>query len=138
MAKKAVTTIHQFPYFADYIAFTGYHAFRGALESIWGPLLFIGQGRKQIMKKPRRTGMAQNPIVNARGRTIPRESESKTALLNRRPCLSCQKNFSQIRPKQKFCSNRCRLLYWAAREIIREYSAGNAAGLREMIEKIRS
>jgi len=89
------------------------------------------------MKKPLPTGVAQNPFVNARRRTILRESESKAALPNQRLCLSCQKKFDQIRPKQKFCSNRCRLLYWAAREIIREYSAGNAAGLREMIEKIR-
>lgn len=89
------------------------------------------------MKKPLSPGLAQNPFVNARRRTIPRESESRAVRSSQRACLSCQRNFDQTRPKQKFCSNRCRLLYWAAREIMREYSAGNAAGLRELIDKIR-
>jgi hypothetical protein len=89
------------------------------------------------MKKLRRPGMAQNPCVNARRGAIIAGSGSRVALPGKGSCLCCYKNFAIIRPRQKFCSNRCRLLYWAAREIQREYSVGNASGLRDVFEKLK-
>jgi len=89
------------------------------------------------MKKPPPTGMAQNPVVNARRGAILAVSESKAALPGKRSCLCCRKSFAIIRPRKKFCSNRCRLLYWAAKEIQKEYSAGNASGLRDVLERMK-
>jgi len=80
--------------------------------------------------------IAQNPSVNAcRGKNSSR-SESKAGLMRDKVCLCCWRTMSKIRPKQKFCSSRCRLLYWATGEILREYRAGNADGLRKMLKRI--
>jgi hypothetical protein len=82
-------------------------------------------------------GIPENPIVNARRCTISGRSEEKVKFPIRRACLCCSKKFRVTRPTQRFCSSRCRLLFWAAREIVREYEAGNAAGLREMLERLK-
>ena len=79
-------------------------------------------------------GIAQDPIVNARRGTISGGSEENPI---RSACLCCSKKFRVTRPTQRFCSSRCRLLFWAAGEIVREYEAGNAAGLREMLERLK-
>jgi hypothetical protein len=42
------------------------------------------------------------------------------------------------RPKQKFCSNRCRLLYWAACEIAKQFQAGRANGLLAILAIIKN
>ena len=89
------------------------------------------------MKTVSRPGMVQNPIVNASRATISGGSEDKAAPTSSRLCLCCAKGFRVIRPKQRFCSSRCRLLYWAAGQILREYSAGKASGLRVILERLR-
>ena len=89
------------------------------------------------MKTVSRPGMVQNPIVNASRATISGGSEDKAVPTSKRLCLCCAKGYRVIRPKQRFCSSRCRLLFWAAREIVREYEAGNVAGLREMLERLK-
>jgi endogenous inhibitor of DNA gyrase (YacG/DUF329 family) len=81
--------------------------------------------------------VAQNPIVNARRGTISARSEAKAAPISKKPCLSCGQNIRLIRPKQRFCSSRCRLLYWAAGEIVKEYVAGNASGLQDIIDRLK-
>ena len=81
--------------------------------------------------------MVQNPIVNASRAMISGGSEDKGAPTSKRLCLCCAKDFRVIRTKQKFCSSRCRLLYWAAGQILREYSAGKASGLRVILERLR-
>ena len=93
--------------------------------------------QKQKMKKSPDPGIAQNPIVNACRGTISGGSKERAAPINRRVCECCSKLFCIRRSKQRFCSSRCRLLYWAAGEIAREYSAGNACGLREFFEKLK-
>jgi hypothetical protein len=89
------------------------------------------------MKTMLRLGMVQNPIVNASRATISGRSEDKAGSTSRRLCLCCTKGFRLIRPKQRFCSSRCRLLYWAAGQIVREYSAGKASGLRDILERLK-
>jgi len=89
------------------------------------------------MKTVSRPGMVQNPIVNASRATILGGSEDKAAPTSNRLCLCCAKGYRVIRPKQRFCSSRCRLLYWAAGQVVREYSAGKASGLRDMLERLK-
>jgi hypothetical protein len=50
------------------------------------------------------------------------------------PCACC---LGDIGTGHRFCSPRCRLLHWAAREMVKEYLAGRADGLRAIIEKLR-
>lgn len=90
------------------------------------------------MKTVSRPGMVQNPIVNASRATISGGSEDKAAPTSKRLCLCCVKGFCVIRTKQRFCSSRCRLLYWAAGQILREYSAGKASGLRDILERLKT
>ena len=80
---------------------------------------------------------AQNPLVNARRATISGQPMSTSGLARaKRLCAFCKKPFAVAGIKQKFCSNRCRLLFWAAGEIVREFQAGNADGLKETVKKI--
>jgi hypothetical protein len=88
------------------------------------------------MKKPPNQGMAQNPFVNAPRGTISDGSDSLPGRTSSGSCLCCLKSFSPIRIKQKFCSSRCRLLYWAAGEIIKEWRAGSASGLTDLMQEM--
>jgi len=106
----------------------------GSILDAWDDL---EQRQNQIMKNLRDPEMLQNPIVNARSGTISGKSESKAAFSRRKPCQCCGKSYTAIRPKQRFCSNRCRLLYWAANEVVQEYLAGNADGLGELLRKLK-
>ena len=89
------------------------------------------------MKTVSRSGMVQNPNVNASRAAISGRPEDKAAPTSNRLCLCCAKGFRIIRTKQKFCSSRCRLLYWAASQVLREYSAGKASGLRDILERLK-
>lgn len=81
--------------------------------------------------------MVQNPIVNASRATNSGRSEDKAAQISKKLCLCCDKGFRVLRSNQRFCSSRCGLLYWAAGQIVREYSEGKASGLRDMLERLR-
>lgn len=77
-----------------------------------------------------------------RRRLSDRRSAPKTASRSfggLRTCLTCQGDFRPYRskPDQKFCKPRCRRLYWAADELAKEYRAGHADGLKEIIGKLR-
>ena len=88
------------------------------------------------MKKPRPTGMAQNPIVNAPRGTNSAQSDQEAASQKISGCQYCHKRLAAATPKQKFCSNRCRLLSWAARELVKDLMSGKAKGLNEFFEKL--
>src|SRR4030042_573433 len=88
------------------------------------------------MKKLPSPEVAQDPIVNARRGTISGGPESLAGIRSSAYCLCCQKGFSLMRIKQKFCSSRCRLLYWAAGEIIKEWRAGSASGLVKLLREL--
>ena len=80
---------------------------------------------------------ARNRIVNARRGTIEVVPRAEAPRLGIKACICCTKNFRALHSRQKFCSNRCRWLYWATGEAVKEYSAGHAPGLGDMLEKLR-
>lgn len=81
--------------------------------------------------------LGQNPIVNAPRAKISGKSEAKDGH-STNPCLCCQRKYRTSRLKQKFCSNRCRLLYWAAGEIAKQFQAGKANGLLAILSSLRN
>jgi len=83
------------------------------------------------------TGTAQNRIVNARRDTTEGVPRSEAARLGKKACPCCAKEFQALHPRQTFCSNRCRLLHWAASKIVAEYLAGNVPGLEGILKKLR-
>jgi len=52
-------------------------------------------------------------------------------------CLCCERKYKALTQRGKFCSPSCRLLYWAAHRLIREYRAGRANGLKELIQELK-
>jgi len=77
-------------------------------------------------KRPR------NPFVNASSGANGASREDSLM-----PCGFCLKRFRPYRPSQRFCGPRCRLLFWAAGELVRERAAGNAEGVRDIIERLK-
>ncbi len=73
--------------------------------------------------------IGRNPFVNAPGTT--NGALSKDILV---PCACCLKPFRPKRPPNRFCSSRCRLLFWAAGELVEVVYAGRAEGLRPMLK----
>jgi hypothetical protein len=53
-------------------------------------------------------------------------------------CACCLKRFRPYRSSQRFCGPHCRLLFWAAGELVREREAGNAEGVRDIIERLKA
>lgn len=51
-------------------------------------------------------------------------------------CAVCLKPY-QGKARQRFCSARCRLLHWAARELLKTYREGCARGLGPIIAELR-
>jgi hypothetical protein len=72
--------------------------------------------------------LGQNPVVNAPRAKISGKPDRRDGQ-NTIPCLCCLREYRASRPKQRFCSSRCRLLYWAACEIARQFHEGRAQGL---------
>ena len=82
------------------------------------------------MKMQRVSGIGLNPLVNASSGA--NGASHKDILVS---CGFCLKIFRPYRPSQRFCGARCRLLFWAAREIVRERETGNAGGIKGIIER---
>jgi len=56
-------------------------------------------------------------------------------------CETCETEFKPLnRPKprrrKRFCSDRCRLLSWTARELLKAYQEGRADGLSDIISEL--
>lgn len=51
-------------------------------------------------------------------------------------CQTCEGRFKRKKKRQKFCSDRCRLLFWAATTLIKEYKAGRINGLRSLLREL--
>jgi len=90
--------------------------------------------RRKSGRKLRRTGeepeISWESAVNASLRGDfegPRQNHGHS-------CGCCQKPLE--RAKQKFCSPRCRLLHWAAKEIFEAYRGGQADGLAGIVAKL--
>lgn len=58
-------------------------------------------------------------------------------------CETCKSKFrplSKLKPrrrKRRFCSDRCRLLAWAAQELLKAYQEGRASGLGDILGELR-
>ena len=77
--------------------------------------------------------MDLDPLVNARsGANVARRGEILVS------CRLCLKTFKPKSRLNRFCSTRYRLLFWAAGEIVREYLAGEAPGIRVFIERLKA
>jgi hypothetical protein len=50
-------------------------------------------------------------------------------------CECCARPF-EPRPNRRFCSPACRLLAWAAAELLERYLAGTVPGLQPIIEQM--
>jgi hypothetical protein len=51
-------------------------------------------------------------------------------------CQLCLRKLKRQRSSQRFCSKRCRLLFWAARQLVKERASGNAGGIASLLDGI--
>lgn len=63
----------------------------------------------------------------------PRASESISTGNGERRCLTCETMFVSSNRLRVFCSDRCRLLFWSAKQVVSAVRSGNAAGLAAML-----
>lgn len=73
--------------------------------------------------------MAENQALTAELSTI--SSKGYIGL-----CQTCEGSFKPKKKRQIFCSDRCRLLHWAASTLVKEYKAGNINGLRGLLQEL--
>lgn len=73
--------------------------------------------------------MTENQLLTARTATT--LSASRV-----RYCTTCTKEIKSKNPRKEFCSDRCRLLHWTISTLVREYKAGRADGLRDLIQEL--
>ena len=53
-----------------------------------------------------------------------------------RYCLCCEKELKSKNSRRKFCSDKCRLFFWAVSTLIKEFKAGRVNGLRHLIQEL--
>jgi len=53
-----------------------------------------------------------------------------------RICLTCRGEFRPLRPWQVYCSDKCRLVHWAARALDEAFKEGRADGLRDAVREL--
>jgi len=51
-------------------------------------------------------------------------------------CQTCEGSFKPKKKGRIFCSDRCRLLHWAAATLVKEYKAGRINGLKSLLRKL--
>ena len=51
-------------------------------------------------------------------------------------CPVCLSSFRRKKHNQKVCSEKCRITSWAANRFLKEFKAGRANGLRELIKEL--
>lgn len=51
-------------------------------------------------------------------------------------CLCCESPLEGNNSRKKFCCGKCRMFYWIMEEIIKEFKAGRANGLRGLIKEL--
>lgn len=84
------------------------------------------------MDRRRSVRMGQNSPANASGEANAGPPEHSLG-----SCQFCLKEIKRYRPTQRFCGNRCRLLYWAAGQIAKERELGNAEGIRLLMNRMK-
>jgi len=83
----------------------------------------------KIQRDPR---LGLNPLVNASSGA--NGASNKDILIS---CEFCLKSFQPYRRSQRFCGVRCRLLFWAAGELVSEREKGNAGGISSFVERLK-
>lgn len=53
-----------------------------------------------------------------------------------RTCWTCERPFRSKNKRREFCSDHCRLLFWAVKVLVKEWKAGRANGLKDKIQKL--
>ena len=81
------------------------------------------------LKEEMKLKMADNPSLTAHTATI-----SVKAMA--RYCKTCESEIKSRNSKREFCCDRCRLLHWAIKILVKEYKAGRASGLRGFIKEL--
>jgi endogenous inhibitor of DNA gyrase (YacG/DUF329 family) len=51
-------------------------------------------------------------------------------------CPVCLSSFSRKKHNQEFCSDKCRITSWAAHRFLKEFKAGKADGLKNIIQEL--
>jgi hypothetical protein len=78
----------------------------------------------------------RNRLVNASGRANgPRNEELGGRSLP--VCQTCARRLYPSAPWQIYCSNKCRLLAWAARELVKASRSGKVPGLGDIIDELK-
>jgi hypothetical protein len=133
VAKKGSYSVLKDFYMLDFLIFAKIIAPSLVSATFKHGIFGSGQSRKRGMNNRPGPGMAENTLVNALGGTNSEESDSKAASRKTGGCLYCHKRFAVAMPKQKFCSSRCRLLFWAIGEIIKDLGSGKVKEVSEII-----
>jgi len=74
-----------------------------------------------------------------RGRAETKAPQKRVNAKSEISCSTCGRKFRSKRRRKAeraFCSPRCRLLFWAAGEILEEWKAGRADGLRDLVREL--
>lgn len=74
----------------------------------------------------------RDPLVNASSGA--NGASRKDILVS---CGFCLKRFKPKSRLNRFCGPRCRLLFWAARELAHEREAGGAKGVQHIIARMK-
>lgn len=112
-----------------------------------------GQDRR---KRPSKARATEKPSRNALQQTVNSPQETVNGSVSRPArrragveekntvngflCEVCRRRMklSHHGERKRFCSPRCRLLRWAVGEIVKDYPAGRASGLRDLIERLKT
>ena len=81
------------------------------------------------------SGIPRRPIVNDE------ENGKRRSLHPNMTPNRCKTCLTEFRPKQslnkrEYCSDRCRILHWWAKELLETYRAGKADGLQETLDQL--
>jgi len=91
------------------------------------------ESREKVNPSERMVKLPENPSL-----TMGREAISQNRMLTTCKCCKlCEREFRALTQKGEFCSSRCRLLFWAAGEIVKEFRTGRANGLKNLIQELK-
>jgi hypothetical protein len=79
-----------------------------------------------------------NPKANETPPETPLTVRSKGSECNPlgQPCKTCLSNFYSPNGSKVYCSDRCRFLHWAAKELAKEQKARRVEGLQYLIASL--
>ena len=87
------------------------------------------------MSHTSRKNRAKSPLTARSGANGPSREEILASALP--ACKTCRRRYSPHQDSQVYCSPRCRLLAWAARQLVRLHAEGRVPGLEETIAELK-